>query len=147
VTRRDKLTPAGFHAEIEELFSELWHVPRFAGRRRGFRPDVDSYRTEDPPLLTVIVELPGVDVRTLTIAISERTLLVAGERSRDRPDGRVYQQMEIDYGPFQRQVLLGEDVDAQRATARYEAGMLTISLPIAGKAALGRRFVIVVERT
>ena len=146
MTRRDKLTPASFQAEIEELFSELWHVPRFAGRRRGFLPQVDSYRTDDPPQLTVIVELPGVDIRSLTIAVSERTLVVAGERSRDRSGGRVYQQMEIDYGPFQRHVPLGEDVDPQQATARYEQGMLTIALPIAAKPALARRFAIVVER-
>ena len=54
--------------------------------------------------------------------------------------------MEIDYGPFQRQVLLAEDVDPQEATARYEQGMLTIALPIAAKPALARRFAIVVER-
>ena len=146
MTRRDKLTPASFQAEIEELFSELWHVPRFAGRRRGFLPQVDSYRTDDPPQLTVIVELPGVDIRSLTIAVSERTLVVAGERSRDRSGGRVYQQMEIDDGPFQRQLLLGEDVDPQGATARYEHGMLTITLPLAAKPVLGGRFAIVVER-
>jgi HSP20 family protein len=146
VTRRDKLTPAGFQAELEELFTELWHVPRFAGRRRGFRPALDSFRSDDPPQLTVIVELPGIDVHSLTIAVSERTLVVAGERSRDRSGGRVYQQMEIDYGPFQRHVLLGEDVDPQRATARYEHGMLTIALPVVAEPVLTRRVAIVVER-
>jgi HSP20 family protein len=146
VTRRDKLTPESIHAEIEELFSELWQVPRFAGLRRGFRPNVDSYRTGDPPRLTVVVELPGVDTRSLTIAVSERTLVVAGERSRERADDRVYQQMEIAHGPFQRQVLLGEDVDPRAASARYEHGILTILLPIVEKPVLARRYVIVVER-
>ena len=111
MTRRDKLTPEHLQAEIEELFSELWHVPRFAGLRRGFRPNVDSYRTDDPPELTVVVEVPGIDPTSLTIAVSERTLVVSGERARERSDGRVYQQMEIEYGPFQRQVRLSEDVD------------------------------------
>jgi HSP20 family protein len=146
VTRRDKLNPASIHADIEELFAELWHVPRFAGLRRGFRPNVDSYRTGDPPRLTVVVELPGVDARSLAIAVSERTLVVAGERSREPAGDRVYQQMEIAYGPFQRQVLLGEDVDPRAASARYEHGILTISLPIVSKPVLARRYVIVVER-
>jgi len=146
VTRRDKLTPASIQHEIEELFSDLWHVPRFAGLRRGFRPNVDSYRTDDPPQLTVVVEVPGIDPRTLTIAVSERTLVVAGERARERSDGRVYQQMEIEYGPFSRQVMLGEDVDPEGATARYEHGIVTISLPIAAKPVHGARYTIVVER-
>jgi HSP20 family molecular chaperone IbpA len=41
--------------------------------------------------------------------------------------------MEIDYGPFQRQVLLDEDVDAEAASASYARGMLRVTLPIAPK--------------
>jgi HSP20 family protein len=146
VTRRDKLTPESLQAEIEELFAELWHVPRFAGLRRGFRPNVDSYRSEEPSEITVVVEAPGIDPQSLTIAVSERTLVIAGERSRDRSDGRVYQQMEIEYGPFQRRIRLGEDVDPEQAHARYEHGILTITLPVAGKPLAGSRYTIVVER-
>ena len=146
MTRRERLTPQDLHAEIEELFSELWHVPRFAGMRRGFRPMVDSYRTDDPAELTVIVEVPGIDPKSLTIVVSERTLAVSGERVRDRSDGRVYQQMEIEYGPFARHIRLSEDVDPDRATARYEQGIVTISLPIAASPTLVERYTIVVER-
>jgi HSP20 family protein len=146
MTRRERTTPQDLQAEIEELFSELWHVPRFAGPRRGFRPMVDSYRTEEPPELTVIVEVPGIDPKSLGIVVSERTLAVSGERLRDRSDGRVYQQMEIEYGPFARQIRLSEDVDPDRASAKYEHGILTISLPIASKPLLIERYTIVVER-
>ena len=146
MTRRERMTPHGLQAEIEELFSELWHVPRFAGLRRGFRPMVDSYRTDDPPELTVVVEVPGIDPKSLTIIVSERTLAVTGERVRDRSDGRVYQQMEIEYGTFSRQIRLSEDVDPDGATARYEQGILKISLPIASKPVAVERYTIVVER-
>ena len=146
MTRRERLTPQDLHAEIEELFSELWHVPRFAGMRRGFRPMVDSYRTDDPAELTVIVEVPGIDPKSITIVVSERTLAVSGERVRDRSDGRVYQQMEIEYGPFARQIRLDEDVDPDRATAKYEQGIVTISLPVAAKPPVVERYTIVVER-
>jgi HSP20 family molecular chaperone IbpA len=43
--------------------------------------------------------------------------------------------MEIDYGRFQRQVTLTEDVDPDEATAAYERGILTVRLPIAPKPA------------
>ena len=143
---REKPTPERLQAEIEELFSELWQVPRFAGLRRGFRPNVDSYRTDDPPELTVVVEVPGIDPKSLTIAVSERTLLLAGQRSRERGGGRVYQQMEIEYGQFRRQVRLSEDVDPERASARYEHGILTISLPVATAPVPGRHLTITIER-
>jgi HSP20 family protein len=146
MTRRERTTPKDLHAEIQELFSELWQVPRFAGMSRGFRPMVDSYRTDDPPELTVVVEIPGIDPNSLTIVVSERTLAISGERARDRSDGRVYQQMEIEYGPFARQIRLSEDVDPDRATASYEQGIVTISLPVAPSPTLVERYTIAVER-
>jgi HSP20 family protein len=146
MTRRDKLSPHNLQAEIEELFADLWQVPRFAGMRRHFRPNVDSFHTDDPHELTVIVEVPGIDPGSLTIAIGERMLLISGERTRERSDGRVYQQMEIEYGPFQRQVRLAEDVDPEAARARYEHGIVTISLPVTNKPPIGQRHTIAVER-
>jgi HSP20 family protein len=123
---RDRL-----HEEIEELFAELWQVPRFAGLRHGFRPNVDCFHTDDPHALTVVVELPGVDPATLHVIAADRMLVVAGERKRPQVPARVYQQMEIDYGPFKRQIRLAEDVDPAHATARYEHGILTVELPVA----------------
>jgi HSP20 family protein len=145
-SRRDKLSPEQLQAEIEELFSDLWQVPRFAGLRRGFRPNVDSFHTAEPHELTVIVEVPGIDPESLAIVVSERMLLVSGERLRERSDGRVYQQMEIEYGPFQRQVRLAEDVDPERARARYEHGIVTISLPVAEAPQPARKHTIAVDR-
>jgi HSP20 family protein len=118
------------HDEMQELIDELWHVPRFAGGRRGFRPQADCIRSEDPPALHVIVELPGVDPAELQVVAADRVLVVAGVRRRPPLRGR-YQQMEVEYGPFQRRIQLDEPVDTDAATARYEHGMLTVVLPIA----------------
>ncbi len=139
MARGDKLQD-----EIEELFADLWQVPRFTGLRRGFRPNVDSFHTDDPHELTVIAELPGVDPQSLSIVVGERTLLIAGERIRPKVKGCVYQQLEIEYGPFQRQVRLPEDIDPERARARYEGGIVTISLPVATQPPPGGRHAITV---
>ena len=53
--------------------------------------------------------------------------------------------MEIDYGPFQRQVTWDEEVDAEAASASYERGMLRVTLPIAPKRAPQERVPIAVR--
>jgi HSP20 family protein len=120
------------HDEIKELVDDLWSVPRFVVARRGFRPNVDCIRSDDPPALHVLVELPGVDPSTIKVVAADRVLVVAGERCRPQLSGR-YQQMELEYGPFQRRISLGEPVDTAAATARYERGLLSVVLPIAAK--------------
>lgn len=121
-------------SEIEELFSDLWQVPRFARLRRAFRPVVDAYRCEDPPRIAVVVELAGVDPRDVDIDATSRTLVIRGARRRP-PAGGQYHLMEIDYGPFERTLRFAEDVDVEAATAAYRRGLLTIELPIATKPA------------
>ena len=117
--------------EIEQLFADLWQVFPFSrGLRRGYRPQVDVYLGEDPPILTVMVELPGVDPADVQVVASPQALLIAGVRQRPKNCGH-YQQMEIEYGPFQRQVTLATDIDLDAATATYERGILTVRLPIA----------------
>ena len=142
MTRRDvdKL-----QEEIEELFADLWQVPRFSGIRHGFRPNVDCFHTNDPHVLTVVVELPGVDAGSVQIVAGERVLLITGERKRPQVQGRVYQQMEIESGPFQRQVRLVEDIDPEQARASLENGVLTIDLPVVEQPHTGR-IVIAVTR-
>src|SRR3954464_13738618 len=132
--------------EIEELFADLRYIPRFSGIRHGFRPNVDCFHTDDPHALTVVVELPGVEPGSGHIVAGERVLLISGERKRPKVQGRVYQQMEIESGPFQRQVRLVEDVDPEHARARFEQGVLTIELPVVESAPPAGRYRITVER-
>jgi HSP20 family protein len=132
--------------EIEELFADLWQVPRFSGQRHGFRPPVDCFVTDDPHELHVIVELAGVDPQSIEIGVAERVLTVSGERARPRVEGQVYQQAEIDYGHFERRITLGHDVAPAAGRAVYEAGMLRIALPIAKRAPRRRIAAIVVHQ-
>jgi HSP20 family protein len=121
--------------EIEQLFADLWQVFPFSrSLRRGYRPQVDVYRSDDPPTLTVQVELPGVDPEDVQLIASPQALLIAGERRRPKDCGH-YQQLEIDYGPFQRSITLAEDIDPEAATATYERGILTVRLPVAPRPA------------
>jgi HSP20 family protein len=129
--------------EIEQLFADLWQVFPFSrGLRRGFRPQVDCYRTDGE--VVVVAELPGIDPDAVQLVAGPRALVIAGERRRPKDSGH-YQQMEIDYGPFQRQVTWDDDVDAEAASATYERGMLRVTLPLAPKRAPQERVAIEVR--
>jgi HSP20 family protein len=119
------------HAELEDVFNELWHGPRFTVPRRGFRPRIDVVRTEDPDELRVTVDLAGVDPADVQIAVHERALVITGLRQRLHPDCRLsYHLMEIEYGPFERRIALPEHVDPEGARAAYQHGLLLIRLPV-----------------
>jgi len=143
VERKRQMTD--LQREIQELFSDLWQVPRFSGLRAGFRPHVDCFRGDTE--LTVVVELPGVDPDAVELAVAEGNLFLAGRRERPRGEGQVYQQMEIDYGTFRRQIALNADVDVTKASASYDRGMLTIVLPLAQRPPAAEKVVIAVMRS
>jgi HSP20 family protein len=120
--------------EMEELFADLCQVPRLVAPRRGFRPRVDVYRTEEPSAITVVVELAGIDPDEIELAVADGALVVRGKRTRHAAHGRTYQHMEIDYGPFERRIALPEPVDAESADANYDRGLLSIRLPLTKRA-------------
>ena len=117
--------------QFDQLVSDLWHAQFGRRHRGGFCPAVDSYRTENPAQLVVIVELPGIDPEHVQIVLHDRTLIISGERIRPKTGGRRYHQMEIDHGSFQRRIQVHDQVDAETAGATYERGLLRIVLPIA----------------
>jgi HSP20 family protein len=133
--------------ELEDLFNEVWRAPRFSARR-CFRPAVDCFRTVDPAEFVVLVELPAIDPATVHVIAFDHGLQVSGERRRPRASqgGQVYQQMEIDYGPFERHIPLADDVETQNGTASYEQGLLKIVFPIAPRPAPRGRVPIEVRR-
>ena len=125
--------------EIQELFADMWQVPRFsAGLRQGYRPQADCYRTDDPEALNVIIELPGVDPSSVEVVVAGRALTVSGERARPRVPGAHYLAMEIEYGTFRRTIELGAEIDPTNVTATYDKGMLKVVLPLAPKAPEGK---------
>ena len=134
-------------AELEELFADLWQVPRFAaGMRLTHRPQIDVFRTENPPALTLVVEIPGANPDAMKIVLDGRRLLIAGERERPRVEGQWYRS-EIEYGPFEREVSLAFDVSVEEASASYRRGLLRIVLPVADSPPAPVRVSIEVLRT
>jgi HSP20 family protein len=116
--------------EMDELFGDVFERRMSPPRRGGFSPAVDVYYTGDPPRAVVRADLAGIEPSEIELEIRGRELILAGRRTPGEDEERVYQQLEIEHGPFRRSVPLGADVNADAAKAVYEDGMLIVELPV-----------------
>lgn len=118
---------------IRERMAEAWRqvigppgAPRFYPPL--IEPATDVYETDEDVI--VILELAGIADQEVEILVDGRDLTVRGERAalQGRP-GRLYSQMEICFGPFERALLLPSEVEPDAARASYRDGFLEIVLP------------------
>jgi len=94
----------------------------------GWEPTVDIY--EDNDKITVKAEVPGMKKEDLDVSIHGNTLILSGERkSEEEQENRERYRAERFFGRFQRSVTLPQTVDSNRIEARYNDGVLTITLP------------------
>jgi HSP20 family protein len=103
----------------------------------AWRPRTDVYETDDRVLITV--ELAGVEPDDLDVQLFEDALLVEGRRPipETRADGR-YHSAEIPRGRFRLSLVLPAVVDPDRGEARFDRGLLELTLPKNGEALVGR---------
>ncbi len=114
-----------------QLFDRLWEDPwrvisTFAGNGA---PAVEVFeRGED---IVVRAEIAGVSPQDVDVRLSEDTVTIRGERRADERTGQQagYYHSERQYGSFVRTVNLPAAVDAARAKARFQHGLLEIVAP------------------
>ena len=116
--------------QIDELFGDVWSRTGTSPNRRVFSPRVDVYYYGDPPRAVIKADLAGVPLSDFNLEVSGRELVISGERPVQETEGRVYQQVEVETGPFRRVIELSADVDATGAKATYEDGILRVELPV-----------------
>ncbi|QWC19521.1 Hsp20/alpha crystallin family protein [Halorubrum sp. 2020YC2] len=140
--------------EFEELGGTLEgtgpEVPRFPGAR-----DVDVDVIEDDESITVVADLPGFDADDVDVELRDDALVIAGSREessdfdlanesdsdvegdadaeggeRDGADDDVrYHRRERRLESVSRRVPIPQPVEADAATASFDAGVLTVTLP------------------
>jgi HSP20 family protein len=94
---------------------------------------MDAYRAGDE--FVVCFDLPGVTKDAIELDIERNVLTVKAERRPLPGGGDVQMQVsERPLGVFSRQLFLGDTLDADRIAADYEAGVLTLRIPVAEKA-------------
>jgi HSP20 family protein len=116
--------------ELDRLTQQL-----FGTNGTTTRPAVmpmDAYRAGEQ--FVVHFDLPGVDPASIDLDVERNVLTVKAERAPTYGDDVELQVAERPRGVFSRQLFLGDTLDADRIEAHYDAGVLTLRLPIAEKA-------------
>ncbi len=123
--------------ELDRLNQELWN----SSPRRATTMPMDAYRQGDT--FFIHFDLPGVEPSSIDLTVEKNVLTVRAERQFNwRVDG-VDNGVEVlvaerHQGTFSRQLFLGDTLDPDRIEARYEHGVLTLTIPVA-EAAKPRR--------
>jgi HSP20 family protein len=87
----------------------------FDSATRGTGARLDAYREGDS--FFIDIDLPGIDPASIDITVDRKVLSVRAERK-----------------PVSRQVFLSDSLDTDRLDARYDNGVLTLSIPVTEKA-------------
>jgi HSP20 family protein len=111
--------------ELDRLTDELWNAPKSA--TRSF--PMDAYRRGDH--FYVHFDLPGVDASTIDVTVEKNVLTVTGERGWTPREGDEILVNERPRGTFRRQLFLGDTLDPSGLQANYDAGVLTLTIPVA----------------
>jgi HSP20 family protein len=93
---------------------------------------MDAYRSGDD--FFVHFDLPGIDPETIELDVERNVLNVRAERRSPAPEGAEPLVAERPTGTFTRQLFLGDTLDTERIDASYEAGVLTLRIPVAEQA-------------
>ncbi len=96
-------------------------------------PPTDIF--EDTDGLKILVELPGLRPEDVKLTVENLTLTIRGEKKQvaEEQTTKVH-RYERSYGAFERSFALPNTVDVERVAAKFEHGVLTVTLPKAEKA-------------
>jgi HSP20 family protein len=77
----------------------------------------------------VTLALPGMKKEDIDISMENKTLIVSGERKLEEENGRKFHHIESRFGKFSRSLPFPDIIDAEKVSANYENGVLTITVP------------------
>ena len=114
--------------EMDRLYGRARH-----GARGGVYPALNLF--DDGERIVLRAEVPGMDAAALEINATSKVLTIAGERRRPAVDEQANaHRLERGYGQFRRAISLPQEIDPDQVRARYELGVLEVTMPKAAAA-------------
>ncbi|MFJ8803455.1 Hsp20/alpha crystallin family protein [Streptomyces sp. NPDC102487] len=116
--------------ELDRLAQQLTGLGTWS---RPSAMPMDAYRDGDQ--YVIAFDLPGIDPDALDIDVERNTLTVKAERRPlPRSENAQTELSERPFGVFSRQLVLADTLDTEQISADYQAGVLTVRIPIAERA-------------
>jgi len=121
---------------IFSIFNDLYRLNREMNRVLSqstgrtvydFWPEVNVYANENEYI--VAAKIPGIDKENISITFRDNSLKITGERKREEKPAVNYHLKERHSGEFERNLLLDEKIDEQKATAEFKNGILLVKVP------------------
>ena len=113
--------------ELDRLTQALW-----GPQGRPAAMPMTAYREGDA--FVVHIDLPGVTPETIDATVERNVLTIRAERRAPVPDDEERLIEERSYGTFSRQLVLGDNLAVDDLDAAYDAGVLTVKIPVAEQA-------------
>jgi HSP20 family protein len=110
---------------FEDAVARMLSEPRAA---RPWSPAVDIVETEDA--LVLKADLPDVKLEDIDVRVENETLTIKGERKFEKEEKiKGYHRIERSYGAFMRSFTVPASLEADKVSAEYKNGVLTVTLP------------------
>lgn len=123
--------------EVDDIFGRFFNEGSGSGSSATWAPRTDMVETEDG--YTLQLDVPGMTKEDININLQNNTLTVSGERTLERTnEGEERVRIERSYGTFHRTFALPSSVNAENIEAKYDDGVLTITVPKTEKASRRR---------
>ena len=123
---------------LRDELNSLFETPSWSNLGRqsqlfsGWTPALDVYQNNDNVI--AMIELPGMRKEDIEISLHDGMLTISGERKTESQDGDNAERTERFVGKFRRSITLPSRVDANKVSASYKDGILTVTLPKAEEA-------------
>jgi len=114
--------------DFDEMFRNFFTGFTSPTLGKGVFPVMDV--TETPEQFIIEAEVPGIQKENLKLSIKKDELVIEGEKKEeDKKEGESFLRIERSYGSFRRSIRLPSEIDQSKVKAKYENGVLKISLP------------------
>jgi HSP20 family protein len=114
-----------FEETIEDMFRSM--RPIFCLTERTWKPSIDIYETENE--IVILAEVAGVSKECLDIEVNSKAIKISGSRNEvPKRESCKYRLAEIQYGIFERILILPSFIDPDKVDASFQDGFLKIRL-------------------
>lgn len=118
--------------EVDRVFSDFGRGVSSMGEFAKGGMSMKVNVSESDGALEVTAEIPGVDAKDIDVQLKDGILTIKGEKKDEREEKdekKNYHLVERSYGSFERSLMVGDDVDAEKVDASFDKGVLKVTLP------------------